>query len=254
MYSSNEIVRDFFILILILSSFLAKGQEVSVLGVLVEDGQTTIEVPVAITFSDSILGLQFSVVWPESELALDTVLFNQELLDQNISIRYSNPQRGKLIVLIAPEFGFLDPIVFEKESIGLTIVFRLLDQYSGSTIIGFDPEFPNVFADFNGHVYPTLTNGSISNADGTVSTLATVINNTLKIYPNPTKGMCSISGLPASSANTGFRIVDVLGGIILTGKLNNNGFSLPQSTPSGTYWILIDGDEKVYVEPLVVNK
>lgn len=79
----------------------------------------------------------------------------------------------------------------------------------------------------------------------------TSFNNDLKVYPNPTKHSITFSFIPQSSTPYYYRLVDILGKVILSEDLGvlNSPFSSTlniQNVPSGLYFLeLRNATEKI---------
>lgn len=239
-------------------SFPLYSQQVNISNATITEGSDIVEVPVLISFPDSTLGFQLSIVWNEDELTLDTIVFNQVLLNQRILADYSNPNEGELRVLVQPAPPHFDIINFEKDSVGFSIFFRVTEQFNGNTELNFNhPDFPTIFAvgiDPSIAVLATVSGGSVSTSDGTVSVKPVTADVPLKVYPNPVSKQFTLSGLPATATNPDFKVIDALGRIVLQGVLENTTLELPASIDSGAYWLSVTTDIGTYVEPFVVRR
>lgn len=182
-----------------LASSVLLAQSFRLADVIVDADARTVDVPVYITVTDSAVALQFSIIWKENELRLDTVTFNATRENERFETLFNRVGGGEVRVVLFPTGRIEDILSFAEDTATFTLSFELINEFKGFTELRFNPDYPVALSGFYGNrILATTSDGSISYADEPTATQEpTNLAETIEVYPNPARQTLWFKGFSA---------------------------------------------------------
>ncbi|WP_187271145.1 T9SS type A sorting domain-containing protein [Neolewinella aurantiaca] len=242
------------ILIVVTSVSFLKAQRLWIPNIETHAENTTVEVPIYITVTDSLSSVQLSVLWDSEQLVLDTLIFAPHLtnLDGATTMYSVLSEQEMRAVAVSSQAGETDP--FAPDSLLLTMHFRLTDKFTGDADIIFNPEFSTFFAHHDAYrVDPELQGGNISTAGNTTALEANVSQtNSISLFPNPVSETFMLRTEETSLRNAKYQLTDTAGKLVNHGKLVNGQGDVPDHFPDGTYVLtLFSGKNRISTQIII---
>lgn len=257
MYILPTKLSDFlFVFLLTIWLTSLSAQSMSVANVVVEENATHVHVPISVSLPDSASAIQLSIIWPETELRLDSLSFSLAFMAEDFNVVSNVLSDNEVRIGVLPVSSHLSVFGFAADTAAFVLSFTLMGDFKGATDVRFNPDFPIAFSDYYGnHIPATITNGTITFPDQTTSNrnLSHSAAN-ISVFPNPAQDILQVNGLPNSDRNGKAAIIDGLGRELWAGRLDDAGLTLPAQLPNGHYWLVLQLEDGTCSKPVVISR
>jgi len=256
-----NLIKSIFLVVFVLTISLfgpqIHAQRIWMPNLEVQEGNSSIELPMYLSVTDSLSSLQLSVLWDAEQLRLDTLIFPSHLANLNGHVLMYNvlsEQEMRAIIVNNSLESITDP--FKPDSLLLTMHFQLTDKFTGAADIIFNPEFQTFFAHYDVYrVFPELQGGGISAPNNTTSLWSQANQSSIiRLFPNPVTTTFNLLTEDPGLKNTAYTLLDVMGRKVARGNLVNGQGEIPNSLPNGTYFLTLRAEKSQLTAKLIVKR